>query len=256
MSTLYENFLAGTTTDNPLSDSATTINSSGFSSLPEVTGGDEMYITLDPDASAGAPEIVKVTAHSTSATSVTVTRAQQSTSAREHASGTTWRHSFTKTDAERVGTPDDDAVTTAKINDGAVTTAKLGADAVTGAKIADDAVDSEHLAAGGIDTEHLADDAVTDAKIGAPSTGTLDSSNIYYARYGNLVTVWTAGATSGATLPVGYRPVATVQAPSIGVLGGSATEAGKVSISTGGVISDNHDASVTGHFFCVTFSTV
>lgn len=100
MSTLYANFLAGQISDDPLSDSATTINSAGFASLPVVVSPDIMWITLDPDGDDGAPEIVKVTAHSESATSVTVQRAQQGTAARSHADETVWNHSWTKSDAE------------------------------------------------------------------------------------------------------------------------------------------------------------
>lgn len=138
MATLYANFLAGTTTDNPLSDSATTINSAGFANLPEVTGTDIIWLVLDPDASAGAPEIVKVTAHTASATSVTVVRAQQSTTARSHATGTEWNLAATKSDFDSfVVSPaqtadiDDDAVTTAKILDANVTKAKLASDVAT-----------------------------------------------------------------------------------------------------------------------------
>ena len=48
-------------------------------------------------------------------------------------------------DVLNVGTPSDDAVSTAKIADSAVTTAKIAADAITAAKIADDAISEEHL---------------------------------------------------------------------------------------------------------------
>lgn len=105
MTTLFSNFLAGTTTDSPLSAGATTINSSAFANLPVVADVDTMWLVLDPDASAGAPEIVKVTAHTSSATSITVTRGQQSTTAREHASGTVWRAVVTKSDMDRVFRP-------------------------------------------------------------------------------------------------------------------------------------------------------
>lgn len=100
MATLYRNFLAGTITDNPLLIGATTINSANFANLPAVAAPNFMWLVLDPDASAGAPEIVKVTAHTASATSLTATRAQQSTTARQHASGTTWRVAATQTDLE------------------------------------------------------------------------------------------------------------------------------------------------------------
>lgn len=155
MAVLYDNFLSGTITDSPLTSGATTINSSAFANLPVVSGGNIMYLTLDADSTDGAPEVVTVTAHSSSATSITVTRASQGSSAREHLSGTDWVHSFTKLDAERVGTPDD----------GSVDTDQLAADAVTGAKIADDAIDSEHYTDASIDAAHIASSAVTTAKI-------------------------------------------------------------------------------------------
>ncbi len=40
MGSLYTNFAAGTITDNPLTNVATTINSAGFASLPAVANGD------------------------------------------------------------------------------------------------------------------------------------------------------------------------------------------------------------------------
>ena len=102
MATLYRNFLSGTITDNPLTSGATTINSSNFASLPVVAAPDIMWLVLDPDAAAGAPELVKVTAHTSSATVLTVVRAQQDTTAREHLLSTIWRHSETMTDLDTV----------------------------------------------------------------------------------------------------------------------------------------------------------
>ena len=176
MTTLYQNFLAGTITDNPLSAGATTVNSTNFANLPVVTGGDIMYLVLDPEAGAGAPEVVTVTAHSSSATSVTATRGAQGSSARSHASGTVWRAAFTKADADQLA---------AIIADGAIDTANLAAGAVTTAKIDTGAVDTDQLAAdsvttakidtGAVDTAELADDAVTTAKIDA---GAVDTTEI------------------------------------------------------------------------------
>lgn len=100
MGTLYANFLSGTTTDSPLTAGATTINSAAFANLPEVASPDTMWIVLDPGGDNGAPEIVQVTAHTASATSATVVRAQQDTTAREHTSGTTWRCAVTKSDLD------------------------------------------------------------------------------------------------------------------------------------------------------------
>lgn len=82
--------LTGTITDNPLTAGATTINSADFASLPVITFPDNVYIILDPYATSGAPEIVRVTAHTAGSTSITVTRGQQGTTARQHASGTFW----------------------------------------------------------------------------------------------------------------------------------------------------------------------
>lgn len=102
MAVIYENFLAGQISDAPLSDSATTINSAGFAALPEVVAPDTMWLTLDPLGSAGLPEMVQVTAHAPSATSVAVVRARQDTVARSHALNTVWHHSWTRDDAEGV----------------------------------------------------------------------------------------------------------------------------------------------------------
>lgn len=82
----------GTTTDAPLTAGATTLNSAGLANLAAVSGGDEAIITLDPNKVDGAPEIIRVTSHTGSATSATITRGQFGTTAREHAAGTEWVH--------------------------------------------------------------------------------------------------------------------------------------------------------------------
>lgn len=160
MATLYENLLGGTITDNPLSSGATTINSAAFASLPVVTGGDIMYLTLDPAGTNGAPEIVTVTGHTASATSVTVTRASQDTSARSHPTATSWVHGLTEADIDVLAA----LVDTDRIADNAITNSKLDTDAVDEWKIADNVINSEHYVDGSIDTVHLADGAVTAPK--------------------------------------------------------------------------------------------
>lgn len=96
---LRSNGQAGTITDNPLASGATTINSAAFANLPVVTSGtDHLAMILDPAELAGELEIVHVTAHTASATVVTVSRAQEGTSARSHLSGTIWRHGPTAFD--------------------------------------------------------------------------------------------------------------------------------------------------------------
>jgi microcystin-dependent protein len=102
MAAIFSNLKGGTITDNPLTNVATTINSTAFVNLPTVTAPDFMWLVLDPDGSGNGPEIVKVTAHTASATSVTVTRAQQSTTGVQHAVGTEWVAAFTKDDADQL----------------------------------------------------------------------------------------------------------------------------------------------------------
>lgn len=98
MARLRSNNVFGTTTDNPLTAGATTLNSAGLANLVAVTGSDTAVITLDPNRVNGAPEIVTVTAHTGSATSATITRGAEGTSAREHPAGTFWVHAPTTTD--------------------------------------------------------------------------------------------------------------------------------------------------------------
>ena len=100
MGTIYRNFLSGAISDNPLSSGATTINSAGFANLPTIASPDTMWITLDPVAAYGAPEVVQVTAHTASATSITVLRAQQGSSARSHPQTTSWANPVTQVDLE------------------------------------------------------------------------------------------------------------------------------------------------------------
>ena len=143
MATLYSNLKGGSITDAPLSNVATTINSAAFADLPAVTGSDTMWITLDPAGANGAPEIVSVTAHTAAATSVTVVRAQQSTTARSHPVSSVWAHSLTTTDVgEFLKT-----VVTADITDANVSAVKLAADAVTTAKVLDANITEAKLAA-------------------------------------------------------------------------------------------------------------
>lgn len=173
MATIYRNFLSGTLSADPGS-SGVTITSSNLASLPVVASPDTMWVVLDPDATNGAPEVVLVTAHTSSSTTATVTRAQQSTTARAHPVGTVWRAAATASDMDELpfrkltttgdilygsaantatrlaigssglplvssGTaPQWSQVNTAGIADGAVTTVKIGAAQVTAAKLAAD----------------------------------------------------------------------------------------------------------------------
>jgi len=74
------------------------MNGANLASLPIVDSAHHIAITLDPPGSTGAPEIVWVTAHTANATSATILRAQEGTSARQMAMGTSWLNSPTKLD--------------------------------------------------------------------------------------------------------------------------------------------------------------
>jgi hypothetical protein len=98
MARLRQSFQRGAITSNPLGAAGTSITSPAFASLVEVAGGDILALTLDPEGAFGAPEIVHVTAHGPASTTVTVTRGEEGTVAREHPSGTVWRHGATVAD--------------------------------------------------------------------------------------------------------------------------------------------------------------
>ena len=98
-------FLSGTITDNPLLIGATSINSAALANLPAITSPDVAVLVLDPTGSAGAPEVIWVTAHTGSATSATISRAKEGSTARQHANGIAWVHGPTIMDfAGRKGT--------------------------------------------------------------------------------------------------------------------------------------------------------
>lgn len=186
MATLFRNFIAGAITDNPLSSGATVINASVFASLPAVVAPDILRLTLDPEATAGAPEIVHVTAHTASSTAVTVLRGQGGTTARSHIQGTIVRHDIVRADLEAFqdGTGINDsaitaaklapnAVTTAKILDANVTTAKIADGAVTAAKIAPGTITQLELGADSVASNEILNGAVTYAKLAGDVKTTL-----------------------------------------------------------------------------------
>lgn len=102
-SRIRDNNVFGTVTDSPLSNVATTVNSAGLANLSAVSSNHAVLV-LDPLRTAGAPEIVIVTAHTGSATSATISRGAYGTSARQHASGTLWVQAATIDDLIRIVT--------------------------------------------------------------------------------------------------------------------------------------------------------
>lgn len=106
MSAIYSAFLSGVVSDNPLASGATTLNASALSGMPVVAAPDYMWLVLDPNGVNGLPEIVKVTAHTASAASCTITRGQQTSqggaAAHAHPQNTPWVVSSTPADFDEL----------------------------------------------------------------------------------------------------------------------------------------------------------
>lgn len=111
----------GTTTDSPLGSSATTMNSQELPRLGVVDSANSEIarLTLDPERSGGAPEIIHVTDYDGTATSATIERGKEGTTAREHASGTTWEHGPTRED---VNAGEENGTDSVAVGDGSVVT--------------------------------------------------------------------------------------------------------------------------------------
>ncbi len=93
-------FVSGTILNNPLAIGDTSLSSAGLSSLAAVAAPDIAALVLDPGGSAGTPEVVWVTAHTAAATTATIARAKESSTARQHAVGIPWVHGATLLDYE------------------------------------------------------------------------------------------------------------------------------------------------------------
>lgn len=94
MARLLKNFLRGTLSAD-LSSVATSMSSDELADFPEIISGDYMAIVLDPAGLDGDPEIAYITWHTagaTPATTATLWRGREDTTARSHATGTTFIH--------------------------------------------------------------------------------------------------------------------------------------------------------------------
>lgn len=85
------NNVFGVTSNNPLSAAGTTLTSVELVLLPEISG-EHAVLTLDPLRKFGEPEIVIVTAHSSSSQSATIVRGAYGTTPRAHPQETIWTH--------------------------------------------------------------------------------------------------------------------------------------------------------------------
>jgi len=126
-----------------LSSSATSITvASGHGArFPSLTGSEYFYATLID--SSNNLEIVKVTARSSDV--LTVTRAQESTTARAYAIGDRVELRVTAQGLVDVGTPAADSIVNSMIADDAVDTPQIADDAITAALIDDNAVGAAAL---------------------------------------------------------------------------------------------------------------
>lgn len=85
------------TLSSTMNSTGTTMNSAGLANLEAISSTEHAAIIIDPGRTAGAPEIVHVTAHTGSATSATVVRGREGTAARAHSSTEEWIHAPTAT---------------------------------------------------------------------------------------------------------------------------------------------------------------
>lgn len=91
-------FVSGTILNNPLAIGDVTLSSAALSSLATVASPDTAMLILDPAGTAGTPEVVTVTAHTAAATTATITRGSEGSTARQHAVGVPWVHGPTTYD--------------------------------------------------------------------------------------------------------------------------------------------------------------
>jgi len=153
MPVIYSNN-ASTTLSSGINNSTTTIPIASASGFPSIGSGEYYFATI-ANTNNTKIEVVKVTAGTTS---LTVTRAQDGTTAQAFDSGDNFQLRVTAATLE--------AATKTDVN--------ITAGAIAGAAISNDAIDSQHYADGSIDTAHIADSQITSAKIADSTIATAD----------------------------------------------------------------------------------
>lgn len=78
-------------------------SSPALASLPLVASPDIVHICVDPDGIAGAPEWMKITAHTAAATTATVARASEGSTARKHKANIEWVHTLAPSEMDGSG---------------------------------------------------------------------------------------------------------------------------------------------------------
>lgn len=106
MTRIRADYVFGTiSTTGGISAAATTFDSAGLARLPAVSGSDVAALVFG-DAATGNYEIVHVAAHTAAATTATILRGQEGSTAQAWASGTTWLHGPTAADFAGTGHPE------------------------------------------------------------------------------------------------------------------------------------------------------
>lgn len=96
--------VGGLVEDNPLAAGGVTLNSAGLAAMPAIASTEHAAITFDPDGLFGDPEVSWITAHTAAATSATILRGQEGTTARQHDRDVPWVHGPTPAgDFDRAG---------------------------------------------------------------------------------------------------------------------------------------------------------
>lgn len=90
--------VGGLIEDNPLSSGATTLTSAGLMGFGALVTDEYFPIVLDPDGQSGSPEIAFITAHTAAASTATISRGREGTTARACDRDTPWVHSTTVKD--------------------------------------------------------------------------------------------------------------------------------------------------------------
>ena len=174
MPVIYSNN-ASTTLSAGINDSTTTIAIASASGFPTI-GSNEYYFATIANTNNTKIEVVKVTAGTTS---LTVTRAQDGTTAQAFDSGDNFQLRVTAATLEAATKTDvnitagaisgsaisNDAIDSQHYADGSIDHAHLSNDCIDGDNIQDNAIDSEHYTDGSIDTAHIGDDQVTADKL-------------------------------------------------------------------------------------------
>lgn len=84
--------VGGQVTDNPLTSGAVALNSDGLAAAPVIGSTQQWAIILDPDGEGGEPEVAWITAHTAAATTATIVRGREGTTARAHLRDVFWVH--------------------------------------------------------------------------------------------------------------------------------------------------------------------